>query len=125
MAHITRRNFIKLSGSAAALGALGLPDLALSDGHKKVVVVGGGIGGATAAKYIKRADSSIDVTLIEANRDYYTCFLSNEVLSGERDLDSVKFGYGGLHKYGIKVVYGKVTAIDADKQSVALANFGW
>ncbi len=92
---ITRRNFVKGAGAATAVGIIGAPTLALG-ASKKVVVVGGGTAGATAAKYLKMADSSIDVTLIEANKNYYTCYMSNEVLGGNRTIDSIRFGYTGL-----------------------------
>lgn len=114
-----RRDFLKVVGlgSAAASTALYAPYV-LGKSKKKVVIVGGGIGGATAAKYIKMMDSSIDVTLIEANKNYYTCFLSNEVLSGRRDINSIKFGYNGLKKRGINVVFDTVKSIDANGRSV-------
>jgi sulfide dehydrogenase [flavocytochrome c] flavoprotein subunit len=115
---ITRRGFVQAAGAATALGAAGVPHLALG-ASKKVVVVGGGTGGATAAKYLKRADPSIDVTLIEANQHYYTCYMSNEVLSGDRTLDSIKFGYDGISGHGIKVVHDTVTGIDAAKKTVS------
>lgn len=114
---ITRRGFIQATGAATAAGMAGVPYLALG-ASKKVVVVGGGTGGATAAKYIKRADPSIDVTLIEANKHYFTCYMSNEVLSGDRTLDSIKFGYDGLAGHGVKVVHDMVTGIDAGKKTV-------
>jgi len=114
----SRRKFIKGVGVAGAVSAVGVPYLAFGAG-KKVVVVGGGTGGATAAKYIRLADSSIEVTLIEANKDYYTCYLSNEVLSGDRTMDSIKFGYAGLEKHGIKVVFDTVTGIDAAAKKVS------
>jgi sulfide dehydrogenase [flavocytochrome c] flavoprotein subunit len=114
---ITRRGFVQAAGAATALGAAGIPHLALG-ASKKVVVVGGGTGGATAAKYLKRADPSIDVTLIEADKHYYTCYMSNEVLSGDRTLDSIKFGYDGLAGHGVKVVNDMVTGIDAGKKTV-------
>ena len=85
---------------------------------KEVVVVGGGMGGATAAKYIRMMDSSIDVTVIEPNKDYYTCFLSNEVLSGQRSMNTLKVGYGGLKKHGCNVVHDYVTSIDPKGQVV-------
>jgi sulfide dehydrogenase [flavocytochrome c] flavoprotein subunit len=91
---------------------------------KKVVVVGGGTAGATAAKYMKMADPSVDVTLIEANSHYYTCYMSNEVLGGDRSLDSIKFGYTGLAKHGINVVNDKVTGIDAKSRTVKTAGGG-
>ncbi len=114
---ITRRGFIQTAGAATAAGMVGVPYIALG-ASKKVVVVGGGTAGATAAKYIRMADSTVDVTLIEANQHYYTCYMSNEVLGGDRDINSIKFGYGGLQGHGIKVVHDKVTGIDAKNRVV-------
>jgi len=117
---ITRRGFIQTTGAAAAVSMLGLPGLASAAG-KKVVVVGGGTGGATAAKYLRMMDSSLEVTLIEANPKYYTCYLSNEVLSGERTLESLEFGYDGLTKHGVNVVVDTCTGIDAKAKKVTTA----
>ena len=117
---ITRRGFIKGAGAATAVSMFGLPQLALG-AAKKVVVVGGGTGGATAAKYLRIADPSIEVTLIEPNKHYYTCYLSNEVLGGDRSIDSIRFGYEGLAKHGVKVVHDKVTGIDAGAKVVSTA----
>lgn len=116
---INRRDFIKLGGYASVL-ALGAVPLIGRAAAKRVVVVGGGAGGATAAKYLKEFDPSIEVTLIEPNANYYTCFMSNEVLAGERTLDSLKFGYGGLTKRGVKVVQKAATAIDAAGKKVTV-----
>jgi len=118
MNKINRRNFIKIAGAATAAGAIGFPMIAAAAGKKQVVIVGGGTAGATAAKYIRRADASVEVTLIEPNKDYYTCYLSNEVIGGGRKLDSLKFGYDGLRKHGVTVVHDTVTAIDAKAQKV-------
>jgi len=118
MNKINRRNFIKIVGGASAISAIGFPAIAAAGGKKQVVIVGGGVGGATAAKYIRRADSSVEVTLIEPNEHYYTCFMSNEVLGGDRKLDSLKFGYDGLRKHGVTVVQDTVTAIDAKGRKV-------
>ncbi|SCZ62250.1 FCSD flavin-binding domain-containing protein [Thiohalomonas denitrificans] len=117
---IDRRNFLKLSGGAVALGTLGAcagPNKS-SMAAKKVVVVGGGPGGATAAKYLTMLDPNVDVTLIEPNRTYHTCFMSNEVLSGERSIDSIAFGFDGLRKRGIRVVHDLVTAIDPESRTI-------
>jgi sulfide dehydrogenase [flavocytochrome c] flavoprotein subunit len=81
---------------------VGVPYIALG-ASKKVVVVGGGTGGATAAKYIRMADPTVEVTLIEANKHYFTCYLSNEVLSGNRTIDSIRFGYTGLGRHRLQV----------------------
>jgi sulfide dehydrogenase [flavocytochrome c] flavoprotein subunit len=114
---LNRRDFVKATGALAAVGAVGFPHIARAQ-SKKVVIVGGGTGGATAAKYIKMADDSIDVTIVEPNKEYYTCYMSNEVLSGARELDSIKHGYDGLKARGVKVVHDKATAIDAEKKVV-------
>ena len=119
MSKFTRRNFLKVSGGAAvAASAMSISPFAIGGAGKKVVVVGGGMGGAVAAKYIRMMDSSIEVTLIEANKDYYTCFMSNEVIGGVRDINDIKFGYTGLAKHGVKVVHGMATGIDAAKRVV-------
>ena len=118
MSQISRRTFIKLAGGAAAISAVGFPYVARAAGKKRVVVVGGGTGGATAASYIRMADLSIDVTVIEPNDHYYTCYLSNEVLSGERTLDSLKVSYDGLRRRGIAVVHDEAATIDAAKRTI-------
>lgn len=121
---ITRRGFIQTAGAATAVGLAGAPFIASGGSHggaKKVVVVGGGTGGGTVAKYIRMADSGVEVTLIEADQHYHTCYLSNEVLSGHRTMDSIKFGYDGLAGHGINVVNDKVTGIDAASKTVTTA----
>jgi sulfide dehydrogenase [flavocytochrome c] flavoprotein subunit len=118
MSKINRRNFIKIAGGAAAVSAIGFPSIAAAGGKKQVVIVGGGTAGATAAKYIRRADESVEVTLIEPNEHYYTCYLSNEVLGGHRKLETLRFGYDGLRKHGVTVVHDTATAIDAAGRKV-------
>jgi sulfide dehydrogenase [flavocytochrome c] flavoprotein subunit len=87
-----------------------------------VVVVGGGYGGATAAKYLRLLDTGIDVTLIERETLYTSCPLSNEVISGDRNIKSLQTGYKGLLKRGIKVVHDSVTQIDPVNKTVATAS---
>ncbi len=121
MAKITRRDFIKTTGLAGTVGLVGFPQISAAMKHgggKKVVVVGGGIGGATCARYVKMADSGIDVTLIEPKADYHTCFMSNEVIGGDRPIDSIKFGYDRLASEGIKVVKDTVSGIDTNARKV-------
>ncbi|MBK1708548.1 MULTISPECIES: NAD(P)/FAD-dependent oxidoreductase [Marichromatium] len=118
---LSRRDFVKTGATAtAALGLLSAPYLARAASHR-VVVVGGGTGGATAAKYLKRADPAIEVTLIEPNQTYYTCYLSNEVIGGDRQLDTLEHGYDGLRAHGIRVVHDTVTAIDPEARAVDTA----
>lgn len=124
MSNINRRDFIKLSAGgtvASGVAALGFPNLALGTSHD-VVVIGGGAGGAIVAKYIKMMDESINVTLIEANPNYYTCFMSNEVVSGERDLATLQFDYDGLKARGIKVIYEMAETVDPEKKMITTAS---
>ena len=117
MKKMNRRDFIKLgSGSlVAGVTSLGIPNIALG-ANKKVVVIGGGAGGAVAAKYIHRA-GDIDVTLIEANKDHHTCFMSNEVIGGDRDIATIRHSYEGLKKHGINVVHSKATGVDPESKN--------
>jgi sulfide dehydrogenase [flavocytochrome c] flavoprotein subunit len=118
--NLKRRTFIRAAGAAAALGTLGFPSLVLG-AVRRVVVVGGGVGGCTAAKYLRKLDPSIAVTLIESKPAYTSCFMSNEVLSGERTLQSLTFGYDGLRRYGIEVLQDTVVGIDPEKKQVQTA----
>ena len=120
MASFTRRKFLKVAGGAAAVSSIGFPAI-VGAASKKVVIVGGGVAGATTAKYIRMADSSIDVTLVEPNKEYYTCFMSNEVLSGHRTMDTIKVTYDGLRGHGVNVVHDTVTDIDAAGKKVMTA----
>lgn len=113
---ITRRQFAQLL--AAMPLAAALPRPARAAAKALVVVIGGGYGGATAAKYIRMLDPGIEVTLIERNRQYVSCPFSNEVLAGERDLASLTWGYEGLQKRGVKVIHDEVVEIDGAKRSV-------
>ncbi|MES9857320.1 MAG: NAD(P)/FAD-dependent oxidoreductase [Sedimenticola sp.] len=119
MSKINRRSFIRMAtGATLAGGALSFPGLLLA-ASPKVVVVGGGVGGCTTAKYLRKLDPRIEVTLIEPKMAYTSCFLSNEVLSGDRTLASITFDYEGLKRHGVKMVADRVSAIDpAQKQVV-------
>jgi len=117
MSKLNRRQFI--TTIAAASVALNFPFIARA-ASQKVVIIGGGAGGVIAAKYIRMADPTIDVTLIEQNKYYHTGFMSNEVLSGERTIDSIKFSYDGLNKYGINIIYDRAMDIDAVTKTVRL-----
>lgn len=119
MTRITRRNFLAISAALGALGALGLPSLSRAAAPKaRVLVVGGGYGGTIAAKYIQMADPDIRVTLIEQNPVYVSCPLSNEVLAGERTIDTLTFDYQGLTRRGVAVMQDRVVEIDPVKKYV-------
>ncbi len=120
----SRRDLLKLSAAGIAVGSLGA--CATTPGSKgKVVVVGGGWGGATAAKYTRMwSAGSIDVTLVEPNRTFVSCPISNLVLGGSRRIEELTMSYDGLRKHGVNVVHDTVVAIDADKKQVRLASGG-
>ncbi len=122
---IKRRGFIQLAGSGAlAVGTLGFPGLALG-ATRKVVVIGGGVGGCTAAKYLRKLDPKIEVTLVTPKDSYTSCFMSNEVLSGDRSLQSITFGYDELKsRYGVKVVIDSAVGIDPAQKVVQTAGGG-
>lgn len=120
---INRRNFIKVVGGATALGLTGLPILSGAADKAKVIVIGGGYAGATAAKYLRMANPNLEVTLFEKDKEYISCPLSNEILSGERKLESLTFNYKALsEKHGVKVVNEEVTEIDPAKKSIKTAS---
>jgi len=109
----SRRRFLGAATGTLAAGLIGAPAILRADAPKaRVLVIGGGYGGAIAAKYLKMADPDIRVTLIERNPLYVSCPLSNEVLSGERNLDSLTFDYRGLSRRGIAVMGDEIIEID-------------
>jgi sulfite dehydrogenase len=114
-----RRDFLKLAGAASLAGcATATPSKA------RVVVVGGGFGGATAAKYIRLWDPSIDVVLVERESSFVSCPISNLVLGGFSTMPEITRSHDGLRKYGVQVVRDEATAIDAAKKTVRLARGG-
>ena len=130
---IKRRNFLKIAGvfpatSLATLGSLlsgcsSNPQQAGTAAAPRVVIIGGGFGGATAARYIKRFDNGINVTLVEPKQEFVTCPGSNWVIGGLRNMGFITHNYDALkNTHGVNVVHDRVTAIDADKQSVRLKN---
>ncbi|MDJ0957844.1 MAG: NAD(P)/FAD-dependent oxidoreductase [Arenicellales bacterium] len=123
MQNVKRRDFIKLVGSAGAvsgLTAMGIPTSVLAKASGKVVIVGGGFGGATCATYLKRWGPDIDVTLVERDSEFITCPFSNEVIGGNLELKDITHSYDGLKKRGINVVHDEVTGIDAGAKKVSL-----
>lgn len=90
-----------------------------------VVVVGGGFGGATAAKYLRKwSEGGVQVTLIERDAQFVSCPISNLILSGDKTLADVTVGYEGLKKWGVRVIHDDVTGVDAAKRTLRLARGG-
>ena len=120
---LNRRNFISASAGIAA--TMSSP-MVFGASRPKVVVIGGGAGGATAARYIaKDSKGAIDVTLVEPTRSYYTCFFSNLYLGGFRDFDSIGHSYGKLASdFGVNVVHDWAVDVDSSGKTVSLAGGG-
>ena len=122
MREVTRREALGILGvTAAGLGAatLGLPSIARGAAGR-VVVVGGGFGGATAARFVKSGNPAIEVTLIEPAKRFYTCPFTNLYLGGLRDFESLGHGYGDLERLGVKVVHEMAEDVDPAKREVKL-----
>lgn len=126
MSHFNRREFIRMSGLGAATAVAGLPGLAprsaLAATSYNIVVVGGGLAGATCARYLRdwgRAEGlDVAVTLIERNGSYASPILSNLVLVGALASAKLDFGYAQLAAAGVKVIRAEVTAIDPGAKRV-------
>jgi NADPH-dependent 2,4-dienoyl-CoA reductase/sulfur reductase-like enzyme len=119
MTQSTRREFLWTSGLGllAAGCAPKVSDFAQKPG-RRVVVIGGGWGGATAAKYVRLADPSIEVVLLEPNTEFVSCPFSNLVLSGVRTIESMTFDYGRLRDHGVRVLHETATAIEPNARRV-------
>jgi NADPH-dependent 2,4-dienoyl-CoA reductase/sulfur reductase-like enzyme len=117
----SRRDFLKTAVAGASAAALPLPAIAQGAGGR-VVVVGGGFGGATCARFIRRIDPRIAVTLVEANPTFTACPFSNLIIIGLRELKAQEFGYDKLAADQVSVQISPATAIDAQSRSVTLGN---
>ena len=129
MSKLTRRGFLEagsavLAGAVAATGVGGCASMmgeTQPTGRRRVVVIGGGWGGATAAKYVRMGDPSIEVVLLEPNRQFISCPFSNLVLAGLRNIESLSFNYAGLSRRGVQVRHEMALAVEPDTKRVRLA----
>jgi sulfide dehydrogenase [flavocytochrome c] flavoprotein subunit len=117
---VTRRN--AMLGITAAAAALARPSLSRAQSTGRVVVVGGGFGGAACARALKRVQENLQVILIEPNAAFTSCPLSNEVIAGLRDIEAQQFGYDALSAEGVTVIGQAVTAIEPQQRSVMTAD---
>jgi sulfide dehydrogenase [flavocytochrome c] flavoprotein chain len=117
--HTSRRDFLKRATSAAAM--LSVPAIAQGAGGR-VVVVGGGFAGATCARFIKRNDPRITVTLVEASPTFVACPFSNAVIAGLRELKAQEFGYAKFAADQILLNIAPAAAVDAQARTVTLSN---
>jgi sulfide dehydrogenase [flavocytochrome c] flavoprotein subunit len=121
MTNLKRRDFLKFAGLAgvgAAATAFGSASAQTRSAH--VVVIGGGFGGATCAKYLRLADPGLKVTLIEPDKQFITCPFSNYVIAGFRTMPAITQRYDGLRRHGVQVVHDYATGIDPIKRTVSL-----
>ena len=123
MTQITRRTFGKLAVAAGMSGAgtVSMPSIASAEPGARIVIVGGGPGGATVAVQLKQAAPDLQITLIDQRPVHTTCFYSNLYLGGFRTFPSLVHGFDGLKALGIRVLTETVTEIDTAKKQVKFA----
>lgn len=124
--NLSRRRLIQLAAAGVALpSALALNGCSVTGSRKgagHIVVIGGGFGGSAMAKYLKRYNPELNVTLIEPNQTYVTCPGSNWVIGGFTEMQQITHTYEAAKKRGINVVHEMVSGVDAQKQTVKLAS---
>src|SRR5690606_23411610 len=120
--------FLKVSAGAAGASVLAActgNGTSPSSAKAHVIVVGGGWGGATAARYLRQFDPDIQVTMIDPNANHVTCPASNWVIGGFRTMDDITHSFDNLQdKHGVNVVKDYVSGIDPDKRTVSLKSGG-
>jgi sulfide dehydrogenase [flavocytochrome c] flavoprotein chain len=119
---LSRRRMLAAGAALGGLALAGCASTASGPSIGRVVVVGGGFGGATAARYLRMWGGNVDVTLVERNAEFVSCPMSNLVVGGYKQMTEITRGYGGLKAIGVKVVQGDVVAIDAAAKKVRLAS---
>ncbi|MCM8610925.1 NAD(P)/FAD-dependent oxidoreductase [Accumulibacter sp.] len=126
MADLDRRAFLKAGALAGALALTGCAGSGMRPARGHVVVVGGGYGGATAAKYLRMWSArGVDVTLVERAPRFVSCPMSNLVIAGYRSMADITLDYDRLqHHWGVRVVHGEVLAIDTAARRLRLADGG-
>src|SRR5579859_6237641 len=118
-----RLNRRQIVTAIAGAGASLLPRPLVAQGAPpRIVVVGGGFAGATAARFLKRTDPRLNVTLVEPNAIFAACPMSNEVIAGLRDMRHQLFGYEQIANDGVAIVHQAATGVDGAARTVALGN---
>ena len=111
-----------LRGIAAATISLALPAVSSVQAAARVIVIGGGFGGAACARALRRIDPTLRVTLIEPNRTFTACPFSNLVIAGLREIEAQQFGYDRIAAAGITVIAQQAAGVDAQARKVTLAD---
>jgi sulfide dehydrogenase [flavocytochrome c] flavoprotein chain len=117
---VTRRNVVR--AIAATTASLAAPYIAHAQSKARFVVVGGGFGGASCARALKRLEPQLEVTLIEPNSRFFACPFSNEVIAGLRDPEAQEFSYQKIGGAGVIVVPQPAVAIDPQRRTVTLGD---
>ena len=118
----TRRDVAR--GISTTIATSMLPWPALAQSAARIVVIGGGFGGASCARALRRLDAKLQVTLIEPNRIFTACPFSNKVIAGLRQLQAQQFNYDSIAAEGVKIVAQAATKIDPQARNVGLADGG-
>jgi sulfide dehydrogenase [flavocytochrome c] flavoprotein chain len=116
----TRRDTVR--GLTAVAASLALPSITRAQSSVRVAVIGGGFGGASCARALKRLDPKLEVTLVEPNQRFTACPFSNEVIAGLRDIEAQQFGYEKIAASGITVVAQAATKVDPQARTVGLTD---
>jgi sulfide dehydrogenase [flavocytochrome c] flavoprotein chain len=114
----TRRDFAR--GFAATAASLAFPCPSFAQAAARVVVIGGGFGGASCARVLRQIDPKLQVTLIEPKTFYFACPFSNEAIAGLREFEAQQFTYGRIAAEGVTVV--AQTAVKVDARVIGLAD---
>jgi sulfide dehydrogenase [flavocytochrome c] flavoprotein chain len=117
---MTRRNVVR--GIAATAASLSLPCPSIAQSAARIVVIGGGFGGASCARALRRIDAKLQVTLVEPNRTFTACPFSNEVIAGLREIEAQQFTYDKIAAEGVSVAAQAAVKIDATARMVTLAD---
>src|SRR5262249_12342668 len=116
----TRRDTVR--GLTALAASFALPSIARAQSSARVAVIGGGFGGASCARALKRLDGKLDVTLVEPNQRFIACPFSNEVIAGLREIGAQQFGYEGIAGDSVRVIAQAATKVDASARNITLAD---
>ena len=117
---MTRRNVV--GGIAASAASFAFPSPSRAQSAARIVVIGGGFGGASCARALRRIDAKLQVTLVEPNRIFTACPFSNEVIAGLRDIEAQQFGYEKIAAEGVTVIAQAAAKIDPQARTVGLAD---
>src|SRR6202167_4509940 len=117
---MTRRNVA--GGIAAVTASLALASPSLAQSAARIIVIGGGFGGAACARALRRIDAKLQVTLIEPNKVFTACPFSNEVIAGLREIEAQQFNYDRIAADGVSVIAQAAVKIDPQARTVGLAD---